>query len=147
MLDLILNFFVFILILIGLLGILVVLMQKTSTQAGMGAALTGGGAADQAFGAESATVLTKATQTITILFFVLAFLLYLGFQARHASELKAQEDSGLLPVVPPVEMTTGEAEIPVGAETEVTVEADNASAMTSEGATGTESPGDTEPQP
>lgn len=141
MLDFLLNFFVFILILIGLLGILVVLMQKTSTQAGMGAALTGGGAADQAFGAESATVLTKATQTITILFFVLAFLLYLGFQARHAAELKAQEDAGLLPVVPPAE-----APAP-GAETEVTVEPEGAAGMDTEAATETETVGETEPQP
>lgn len=96
------------------------LMQKTSTQPGMGAALSGGGAADQAFGAESATVLTKTTQILTIVFFVLAFLLYLGFQARHEAQLKAEEGEGLLPAAVPEQPVNRE---PVeGAETEVTVQ-------------------------
>jgi len=91
MFEFILNFFIVVLILLSILAVLVVLMQKTSSQAGMGAALTGGGAADQAFGADSATVLTKATQTITLLFFVLSFLLYLGFQSRYTQEERDPE--------------------------------------------------------
>jgi preprotein translocase subunit SecG len=43
----------------------------------MGAVL-GGGAAEAAFGADTANVLTKATKYSAILFFVLAFALYLG---------------------------------------------------------------------
>jgi len=120
MIDFLLNFFVFILLIISLLGVLVVLMQKTSTQAGMGAALSGGGAADQAFGAESATVLTKATQTLTIVFFVLAFALYLGVQARHEAQLKAEEGEGLLPSAVPEQSVN--LETVEGAETEVNVQ-------------------------
>lgn len=137
MIDFILNFFIFVLLVISLLGVLVVLMQKTSAQAGMGAALSGGGAADQAFGAESATVLTKATQTLTIIFFVLAFLLYLGFQARHQAELQVENGEGLLPAAVPEETPVLEPEnnLEDGATTEVTVEPK------------TENNPETEPQP
>lgn len=110
MLDFLLNFFLVLLVLLGLFAILVVLMQKTSTQAGMGAALTGGGAADQAFGVESTNILTKTTQTVTVLFFVISFLLYLGFQARYAENQAAAADT-ILPDVP----------MQQGAETEVQI--------------------------
>ena len=43
----------------------------------MGAAL-GGGAAEAAFGADTSNVLVQATKYSAILFFILAFLLYLG---------------------------------------------------------------------
>lgn len=95
MIDFIINFFVVVLILVSLFAILVVLMQRNSTQAGMGAALGGGGAAEQAFGAETGNVLTRATQTTTIIFFVLAFGLYLAFQARYVAPGEGGE--GLLP--------------------------------------------------
>lgn len=81
MIDILLNLAVVILIFVSLFTILVVLMQRGSTQAGMSAAM-GGGPADQAFGAETNTVLTKTTQTATIIFFVMAFMLYLGFKSR-----------------------------------------------------------------
>jgi preprotein translocase subunit SecG len=51
----------------------------------MGAAL-GGGAAEAAFGAETGNVLSKSTIYAAILFFVLAFTLYLGriYERKHA---------------------------------------------------------------
>lgn len=66
----------FVLILVSFFMILVVLMQK-SKDGGIGAAL-GGGATEAAFGAETANVLTRATKYSAIVFFTLAFVLYLG---------------------------------------------------------------------
>lgn len=121
MIDFFLNFFLVILIIVGLLGVMVVLMQRTSSQAGMGAALSGGGAADQAFGAESATVLTKATQVLTIVFFVLSFLLYLGYQARYAGD-SVEDGESLLPETPVMMDESGDGdETDSGAVTEVEV--------------------------
>src|SRR3954469_11396514 len=73
-----------VLILVSLFLILVVLMQK-SKDGGMGAAL-GGGAAEAAFGADTSNVLSKSTIYAAVLFFVLAFVLYLGriYEPNHA---------------------------------------------------------------
>lgn len=65
-----------ILIFVSLFLILVVLAQK-SKDAGMGAAL-GGGAAEAAFGADTGNVLSKSTIWAAVVFFILAFALYLG---------------------------------------------------------------------
>lgn len=74
--SILLNLLTVILILVSIFLVLVVLAQK-SKDGGIGAAL-GGGAAEAAFGADTANVLTKATKYSAILFFVLAFTLYLG---------------------------------------------------------------------
>ena len=74
--SILLGILTFILILVSIFLVLVVLAQK-SKDGGIGTAL-GGGAAEAAFGAETANVLTKATKYSAILFFVLAFALYLG---------------------------------------------------------------------
>ncbi len=96
----------------------------------------GGGAADQAFGADSATVLTKATQTTTIVFFVLAFLLYLGFQARSGDEMG--QDAPLIPDVLSIEGATTEA-----GDVNLEVPTDVATA----GETAEEAPVETNPNP
>lgn len=62
--------------------ILLILMQKPSANAGMGAAL-GGGAAESAFGGEASNVLTRWTVYGVIGFFVLALSLSLGQIYRH----------------------------------------------------------------
>ena len=94
-----------------ILGVLVVLMQRPSANAGMGAAL-GGGAAESVFGGESANVLTKITGVLTFLLFILSFALYLAFIAeerRPESKLDelakpaAGEAPAPVPVVPQVE--------------------------------------------
>lgn len=93
---------------ICILGVLVILMQRPSANAGMGAAL-GGGAAETVFGGESANVLTKITGVLTFLLFVLSFGLYLAFIAaekRPESSLDqlakpaAGETPAPVPVVP-----------------------------------------------
>ena len=77
---------------LGLIGL--VLLQKSSGQQGMGAAM-GGGVADQAFGAETNSILSKNTQMATIIYFILAFILYLGYQSVY-SEKESDEPSALL---------------------------------------------------
>jgi preprotein translocase subunit SecG len=76
------------LFLVCILVVLVILMQRPSANAGMGAAL-GGGAAETVFGGESANVLSKMTTTLTVILFVLCFGLYLGFVAREKPSVKA----------------------------------------------------------
>ncbi len=74
--SILLGVLTFLLIIVSIFLVLVVLAQK-SKDGGMGAAL-GGGAAEAAFGADTTNVLTKATKYAAILFFLLAFALYLG---------------------------------------------------------------------
>src|SRR3954471_3947629 len=83
--SLLLNLLTVALIFVSLFLILVVLMQK-SKDGGMGAAL-GGGAAEAAFGADTSNVLSKSTIYAAIIFFVLAFGLYLGriYERNHAN--------------------------------------------------------------
>ena len=83
--SILLGILTFVLILVSIFLVLVVLMQK-SKDGGMGAAL-GGGAAEAAFGADTSNVLTQATKYSAILFFVLAFTLYLGrlYERAHGT--------------------------------------------------------------
>ena len=84
--------FVMVILALGIIGL--ILLQKSSGQQGMGAAM-GGGVADQAFGAETNTILSKNTQMATIIFFVLAFVLYLGYQSKYSGQTNV-EATGLL---------------------------------------------------
>ena len=68
---------------VALLTVLVILMQRPSANAGMGAAL-GGGAAESAFGGEAGNVLTKTTNLFIILFLTLSLGLFLGFKATKS---------------------------------------------------------------
>jgi preprotein translocase subunit SecG len=80
------------LFIVCILVVLVILMQRPSANAGMGAAL-GGGAAETVFGGESANVLSKMTTTLTVVLFILSFGLYLGFVAREKPTVKALDAS------------------------------------------------------
>src|SRR5436190_23783382 len=91
--SVLLTIFTFILILVSLFLVLIVLMQK-SKDGGMGAAL-GGGAAEAAFGADTSNVLSKSTIYAAVLFFVLAFVLYLG----RIWERTRGTTGGALPVI------------------------------------------------
>src|SRR3954462_15061568 len=99
-----------VLILVSLFLILVVLMQK-SKDGGMGAAL-GGGAAEAAFGADTSNVLSKSTIYAAILFFVLAFALYLGriYERNHAAQAAGSALPAIAaPATPPPAPTTAPA--------------------------------------
>ena len=85
----------FLLIVNSIVLILLVLMQKTKSDGGMGAAF-GGGMAEATFGAETSNVLSKATINASIVFFVLSFLLYLGRVYEHRHMTSA---GGALPTI------------------------------------------------
>ena len=76
--SILIGIFTFVLVIVCILLVLVILMQRPNAQAGMGAAL-GGGAAEGMFGGEAGNVLTRATVKLTVLFFVLAAGIYLGY--------------------------------------------------------------------
>jgi preprotein translocase subunit SecG len=67
----------FLLILVAIALILVVLAQRASSDSGM--AVMGGGMMESTFGPDTTNVLSKFTIRATIVFFVLSFLLYLGY--------------------------------------------------------------------
>ncbi len=98
--SVLLGILTFILILVSLFLVMIVLMQK-SKDGGMGAAL-GGGAAEAAFGAETSNVLSRSTIYAAILFFVLAFGLYLGriYERKHAASAGGALPTIAAPAVP-----------------------------------------------
>jgi len=110
--DFLLYASVVILFLVCLLVVLVILMQRPSANAGMGSAL-GGGAAESVFGGESANVLSKLTSTLTVILFVLSFVLYLGFVAKEKVAPKALVTTA---VVAPLKAEEPKVAIPVAAE-------------------------------
>jgi len=93
--SILLGILTVVLIFVSLFIVLVVLAQK-SKDGGMGAAL-GGGAAEAAFGADTSNVLSKSTIYAAVIFFVLAFSLYLGriYERKHASSAA----SNVLPTI------------------------------------------------
>jgi preprotein translocase subunit SecG len=105
------------LIFVSLFLILVVLAQK-SKDGGMGAAL-GGGAAEAAFGAETSNVLSKSTIWAAVLFFILAFLLYLGriYERSHGNTAAGSALPTItVPATPaPTATTTPAANVPAPA--------------------------------
>lgn len=94
--NVILGLVTFLLVLVSLFLIIIVLMQKASSDAGMGSAM-GGGMSEATFGAQSSSVLTKGTINGAIAFFVLSIILFLGriYQHNHA-----YRGAGLLPTMP-----------------------------------------------
>ena len=103
------------LFLVCILVVLVILMQRPSANAGMGAAL-GGGAAETVFGGESANVLSKMTTTLTVILFVLSFGLYLGFVAREKPSIKALDAAATAaPAAPAAAAAAPAAPAPVAA--------------------------------
>ena len=93
--SIVLAILTFVLILVSLFLIVVILMQKASSDGGMGAVL-GGGVAESTFGAQTSNVLSRATINAAIIFFVLSLALYLGwlYQLKHGSH-----GGGTLPTI------------------------------------------------
>lgn len=90
MTQLLISLLILLLLLASGFVVLIVLMQRTGQGGGMGAAL-GGGAAESAFGADTNDVLTKTTIYSIIVFFVLALVLFLLFQANSTEKLEATD--------------------------------------------------------
>ena len=91
MVTFLIALFSVILVLTCFFVVMLVLMQKPSSNAGMGAAL-GGGAAEQAFGGEATNVLTRGTIYAIIAFFLISFGLYLG--SLYASGDRERDEEG-----------------------------------------------------
>jgi preprotein translocase subunit SecG len=100
--NILLGILTFVLIVTSVFLVLVVLMQKAKNDGGLGAAM-GGGAAEAAFGADTSNVLSKATINAAILFFVLAFALYLGriYQRTHLTPAGEGLPTITAPATPP----------------------------------------------
>jgi len=96
--SILLGILTVVLIFISIFLVLVVLAQKTK-DGGIGAAL-GGGATEAAFGADTGNVLSKSTIYAAVLFFVLAFVLYLG-RIYERSNNRAADGSALPTIVAP----------------------------------------------
>ena len=105
------------LILVSIFMVLVILMQRPSANAGMGASL-GGGFSESTFGAESGNVLTRWTIYAAVAFFVLSFGLGL-FHMSKPTLLKATSNGGLPQIVLPVEDGKASAEIAPGSLTDL----------------------------
>jgi len=129
--NLLIGFFTIVLVLVSLFMVMIILMQRPKADSGLGAALGGGGAADAAFGAETANVLSRGTIYCAIFFFVASFGLYIGHMyVSHRGpenmralppELRSLEEPtapGLVPPVgePGVERTQPEGTAPQATE-------------------------------
>ena len=109
MVNIIISFLTFALILISLFMVLVILMQRANSNAGMGSAF-GGGVTESAFGAETTNILTRATKWSAIAFFIIALVLYLLYMSREGR--LASTDAADLPDIPVVVDTPAAEEIP-----------------------------------
>tara|TARA_B100001248_G_scaffold262395_1_gene258070 strand:- start:4043 stop:4396 length:354 start_codon:yes stop_codon:yes gene_type:complete len=103
----IIGFFTALLILLSLFVILLVLMQRPSANAGLGASL-GGGAAESAFGGQTNEVLTKMTIYGTVAFFVISAGLYLSYMAKGKP---AREHQTALPAIMSVEKSSSQEDL------------------------------------
>jgi len=119
MLNIIISFLTFVLIIVSLFMVLVILMQRASANAGMGSAF-GGGVAESTFGAETTNILTRATKWSAWAFFLLALVLYLLYMWREAEAAKmgpadlpdlpaAAEETGMGAPQPDMPMTLDES--------------------------------------
>ena len=94
--NVILGILTVVLVVVSFFLILIVLMQKAQSDAGMGAVM-GGSMTEATFGAETTNVLTRWTIYFAVAFFVLSIALFLGriYQHDHAGR-----GTGLLPTMP-----------------------------------------------
>jgi preprotein translocase subunit SecG len=112
MVTILISLFMFVLLVVSGLMTVIILMQKPSANAGMGAAL-GGGAAESVFGGEAAGALLKFTVRIAVAFFVISFLLYLGIVAANrpattsGAALPTVSQLGGIPAAPATPATSG----------------------------------------
>jgi preprotein translocase subunit SecG len=77
MISVLIGIGTFLLIIVAVLLIGAVLLQRAQSDSGMAA--MGGGMVESAFGPDTSNVLSKFTIRTTVVFFILSFLLYLGY--------------------------------------------------------------------
>lgn len=100
MIQFLVGILLFVLIVVCLFMVFMILLQRGSSQGGMGTAF-GGGMAESTFGAETGNILTKATVFAAVTFFVLSLGLYLLIVADTAAQQTVDDDLDL--VTPSVE--------------------------------------------
>lgn len=83
------------LMLVAVVMSLVVLAQRASTDGGMSA--MGGGMMESTFGPDTSNVLSRLTIRLTVVFFVLSFLVYLGYSYQRSHAIATR---GTLPNIP-----------------------------------------------
>jgi len=96
----------FVLMITALVLIALVLMQRAKSDTGMAA--MGGGMMESAFGPDSSNVLVRGTIRATVVFFVVALLLYLGYvhQRSQAAAPKSALPNLAAPATPPAAPAT-----------------------------------------
>lgn len=109
MLHIFITLLTFVLILITLFMMLVILMQRPNTNAGMGAAF-GGGVTESTFGAETTNILTKATKYSAGAFFLVSITLFMLYLIEAGPVV--EDDLGL-PDLITTEAPAAAAEVPV----------------------------------
>lgn len=112
----IIGFFTALLILLSFFVILLVLMQRPSANAGLGASL-GSGAAESAFGGQTNEVLTKMTIYGIVTFFILSSGLYLAYMAKGKP---VREHQSALPSIMAVEKADNQEDLTAFSENAVT---------------------------
>ena len=124
----------FVLIIVALFLILVVLAQRAKSDSGMAA--MGGGMMESAFGPDTSNVLSRMTIRATIAFFVVSFLLFLGYIHLRSHPSGSRE---ALPNIPaPAASASAPASAPV-VSVPITAAPDAAKTTTQSG-TATKSP-------
>jgi preprotein translocase subunit SecG len=95
MIPILINIFTVVLILVAVFLSLVVLAQRAKSDAGLSSAM-GGGMMESAFGPDTGNVLSRLTIKAMVAFFVLSFIIYLGYiyQRAHPAATK-----GALPTI------------------------------------------------
>jgi preprotein translocase subunit SecG len=102
--NILINIFLAIYVLVALLMLLVILMQRPKSE-GLGAAF-GGGVTENIFGAQTTNVLTKATAWLAGLFFLLTFALSILYAHRSMTssnlrrELEKSQTAAKSPPLP-----------------------------------------------
>jgi len=81
---------IFFLIIVSLFLILVVLMQRANSDGGLGTAF-GSTITESAFGTEAGNIMTKITRITFIVFFAVAFVLYLAILAQQNHSASQQK--------------------------------------------------------
>jgi preprotein translocase subunit SecG len=111
MVNILITFLTFVLILVSIFMVLVILMQRASANAGLGSAF-GGGAAESAFGAETTNILTRLTRWSAFAFFGISLVLYVLWLERSSEARRGDEadlptisiPAGVDPLDPPASL-------------------------------------------
>ena len=112
MISVLIGIFTFVLIIVALFLILVVLAQRAKSDSGMAA--MGGGMMESAFGPDTSNVLSRLTIRGAIVFFLLSFLIFLGYIRLRSHPAGARE---ALPNIPaPAASASAPAPAPASAQ-------------------------------